>query len=254
MKPASHRRGGRHQPPHAPVPLRVQGRPVAGGGPRGRTRTIPVRRRGREHRRPDELVRRMWAYVANPIADFERLFYTLYGRALQGDAAARPLLKDEIDHWIEVQAAWGRDRNFRGGDTTPRPPRPRRDPRALARPAGDGRSRRRRRRPRGVRVPLQRRVVGGRRQGERHSNPLHLKHRASHRRIPDMAPQPELGGDLRPRPSPVSVLLRRPTRRPRWRARGASRDSQTDRPRPETGVPADESRRLGRLPHGGRTT
>ena len=34
----------------------------------------------------DELIRRMWAYVADPaVADFERLFFALYGRALQGD-------------------------------------------------------------------------------------------------------------------------------------------------------------------------
>ena len=38
----------------------------------------------------DELVRRMWAYVADPaLADFERLFFALYGRALQGDRSAR---------------------------------------------------------------------------------------------------------------------------------------------------------------------
>jgi AcrR family transcriptional regulator len=56
--------------------------------------------------RTDELVREMWAFVADPaLGDFERLFFALYGRALQGDAATRPLLKDEIEHWIEVQAA-----------------------------------------------------------------------------------------------------------------------------------------------------
>jgi AcrR family transcriptional regulator len=56
--------------------------------------------------RTDEVVRRMWAYVADPaLGDFERLFFALYGRALQGDEATRPLLKDEIEHWIEVQAA-----------------------------------------------------------------------------------------------------------------------------------------------------
>ena len=42
----------------------------------------------------DELVRRMWAYVADPgLGDFERLFFALYGRALQGDPASRPLLQ-----------------------------------------------------------------------------------------------------------------------------------------------------------------
>ena len=40
----------------------------------------------------DELVRRMWDYVADPaLADFERLFFALYGRALQGDASTLPV-------------------------------------------------------------------------------------------------------------------------------------------------------------------
>ena len=39
----------------------------------------------------DELVRRMWAYVADPAqADFERLFFALYGHALQGDGSGAP--------------------------------------------------------------------------------------------------------------------------------------------------------------------
>ena len=46
------------------------------------------------------------AYVADPaVADFERLFFALYGRALQGDAAARPLLKDDIETWLSANAA-----------------------------------------------------------------------------------------------------------------------------------------------------
>jgi AcrR family transcriptional regulator len=53
----------------------------------------------------DEVIRRLWAYVADPaLADFERLFFALYGRALQGDDAARPLLKDDIETWLEVNA------------------------------------------------------------------------------------------------------------------------------------------------------
>ena len=36
----------------------------------------------------DELIRRMWAYLSDPaLGDFERLFFALYGRALQGDDA-----------------------------------------------------------------------------------------------------------------------------------------------------------------------
>ena len=54
----------------------------------------------------DELVRRMWDHVADPAwADFERLFFALYGRALQGDESALPLLKDDIEGWLEANVA-----------------------------------------------------------------------------------------------------------------------------------------------------
>jgi AcrR family transcriptional regulator len=53
--------------------------------------------------RTDELIRRTWAYVADPeLAAFERLFFALYGRALQGDEAARPLLQDDIARWLDL--------------------------------------------------------------------------------------------------------------------------------------------------------
>ena len=56
--------------------------------------------------RPDDTVRAVWDYVADPeLADFERLFFALYARALQGDASAQPLLQDDIEHWLEVNAA-----------------------------------------------------------------------------------------------------------------------------------------------------
>ncbi len=51
----------------------------------------------------DQLIRRMWAYLSDPaLGDFERLFFALYGRALQGDESIRPLLKDDIEHWLDV--------------------------------------------------------------------------------------------------------------------------------------------------------
>src|SRR6185437_5925588 len=54
----------------------------------------------------DDVIRRLWAYVADPaLADFERLFFALYGRALQGDDAARPLLKDDIETWLDRNVA-----------------------------------------------------------------------------------------------------------------------------------------------------
>jgi AcrR family transcriptional regulator len=53
-----------------------------------------------------ELIRRMWCYVADPaLGDFERLFFALYGRALQGDASIGPLLHDDIAHWVEANVA-----------------------------------------------------------------------------------------------------------------------------------------------------
>ena len=42
----------------------------------------------------DALIRQMWAYLADPaLGDFERLFFALYGRALQGDAVDPALLR-----------------------------------------------------------------------------------------------------------------------------------------------------------------
>jgi len=53
--------------------------------------------------RTDELIRSMWAYLADPaLGDFERLFFALYGRALQGDESIRPLLHDDIEHWLDA--------------------------------------------------------------------------------------------------------------------------------------------------------
>ncbi|HEX4433796.1 MAG TPA: TetR/AcrR family transcriptional regulator [Acidimicrobiales bacterium] len=60
----------------------------------------------------DALIRRMWAHLADPeLGDFERLFFALYGRALQGDPAIRPLLANDVAHWLEANVAlsvqWG---------------------------------------------------------------------------------------------------------------------------------------------------
>jgi hypothetical protein len=45
----------------------------------------------------------MWELVADPeLADFERLFFALYGRALQGEGAVRPLLAGATEEWIEA--------------------------------------------------------------------------------------------------------------------------------------------------------
>jgi AcrR family transcriptional regulator len=60
----------------------------------------------------DAVIRRMWAYVADPaLGDFERLFFALYGRALQGDGSIRALLDDDVGHWLDANVAltapWG---------------------------------------------------------------------------------------------------------------------------------------------------
>jgi hypothetical protein len=48
----------------------------------------------------------MWQFVADPAqGDFERLFFALYGRALQGDAQVRPLLVESIASWLEANDA-----------------------------------------------------------------------------------------------------------------------------------------------------
>ncbi len=50
----------------------------------------------------DEAIRQTWALVSDPaLGDFERLFFALYGRGLQGDEAMRPMMN--IEDWIEFR-------------------------------------------------------------------------------------------------------------------------------------------------------
>jgi AcrR family transcriptional regulator len=54
----------------------------------------------------DALLRQLWSYVADPLlGDLERLFFALYGRALQGEKAVLPLLDDDIGHWLDANVA-----------------------------------------------------------------------------------------------------------------------------------------------------
>ncbi len=54
----------------------------------------------------DRVIRDMWEFLADPAqADFERLFFALYGRALQGDAQVRPLLGEAIESWLDANVA-----------------------------------------------------------------------------------------------------------------------------------------------------
>ncbi|SDT39208.1 TetR/AcrR family transcriptional regulator [Jiangella sp. DSM 45060] len=55
---------------------------------------------------PVEAGRRFWTRVSDPaLWPNERLFFELYGRALQGDPAALPLLDGVVDTWVEALAA-----------------------------------------------------------------------------------------------------------------------------------------------------
>ena len=53
-----------------------------------------------------EMIRRMWRRLADPgLAPHERLFFELYGQALQGRPHAAPLLEGIVDLWLEPAAA-----------------------------------------------------------------------------------------------------------------------------------------------------
>jgi AcrR family transcriptional regulator len=61
---------------------------------------------GTDQATAEEVIRLMWAHVADPsLADFECLFFALYGRALQGDERMRPLLEENIERWLEANVA-----------------------------------------------------------------------------------------------------------------------------------------------------
>jgi len=54
---------------------------------------------------PAEIMRRMWARVADPaLWPNERLFFEVYAQALQGSPHALPLLDGIVDAWVEPLA------------------------------------------------------------------------------------------------------------------------------------------------------
>jgi AcrR family transcriptional regulator len=58
----------------------------------------------------DDLIRHVWAYVADPeLGPFERLFFALYGRALQGEPALRPLLEGDVARWLDLNVVAARE-------------------------------------------------------------------------------------------------------------------------------------------------
>ena len=59
--------------------------------------------------RPEDLVRGLWARLADPaLWPLERLFFELYGQALGGHPAFAPFLDGIVDSWIEPAAELGR--------------------------------------------------------------------------------------------------------------------------------------------------
>ncbi len=63
---------------------------------------------------PTDLVRRMWAGLADPaLWPLERLFFELYGRALQGDPAVAPFLDGIVESWLEPATELGRRMGLR---------------------------------------------------------------------------------------------------------------------------------------------
>src|SRR5215203_4722769 len=83
---------------------------------------------------PAEIMRRMWARVADPaLWPNERLFFEVYAQALQGSPHALPLLDGIVDAWVEPLAALVAPGLPHGAA------RGRRGPRAPARPARHGR-------------------------------------------------------------------------------------------------------------------
>ena len=57
---------------------------------------------------PDEVLRRMWHALADPaLSHFERLFYEVYGQALQGRPHMAQFLDGIVDSWLGPATALG---------------------------------------------------------------------------------------------------------------------------------------------------
>jgi AcrR family transcriptional regulator len=58
---------------------------------------------------PGETIRRMWRRFADPaLGPHERLFFEVYGQALQGRPHAVPLLDGIVESWLEPAVEFGR--------------------------------------------------------------------------------------------------------------------------------------------------
>ncbi len=57
----------------------------------------------------EDMIRDVWAYVSDPeLGPFERLFFALYGLALQGEVALRPLLETDVTRWLDLNVVAAR--------------------------------------------------------------------------------------------------------------------------------------------------
>jgi AcrR family transcriptional regulator len=66
---------------------------------------------------PREMGRLFWRQLRDPaLAPHERLFFELYGQALQGRPHAVPLLDGIVDNWVEPVAALLRAEGFPAGE------------------------------------------------------------------------------------------------------------------------------------------
>ncbi|MGH3826212.1 MAG: TetR/AcrR family transcriptional regulator [Pseudonocardiaceae bacterium] len=58
---------------------------------------------------PPDIARRFWRRLSDPAMwPYERLFFEMYGRALQGDPCAAPLLDGVVESWRAPLTEWGR--------------------------------------------------------------------------------------------------------------------------------------------------
>lgn len=59
---------------------------------------------------PLDIARRFWQRLADPAMwPYERLFFEMYGRALQGDPCAAPLLDGIVENWLAPLTEWNRN-------------------------------------------------------------------------------------------------------------------------------------------------
>ncbi len=62
---------------------------------------------------PADVARWFWRRLSDPAMwPYERLFFEMYGRALQGDPCAAPLLDGIVDSWLAPLAEWNRSQGI----------------------------------------------------------------------------------------------------------------------------------------------